>query len=545
MARTRVRGYPAAAPSNDPSRSNAREEETMRLGLPFLLLSLVTPLSAQEYHFEQNDALGIRYRVLKKLKAIPLKLGESQPNLRARFEPMSEGDYVHGRLGKYAWYLNVLEFPKAAPTTGPKQAQSVKEMVEAEVNKRFMAQDFKEFASAKDPSIQNRTFAIKEKEVKKSGKVPMHLQWQYSDVDKDEGDELTWYSVAGVYDFPARQIALVATAPVTGKHDKKPKDTLLKWLQTMVDSVEPVEAKDPANDAEDAAKEKYADTAEKQVELGKAKANIANMKGWDFFTMPHYIVLYSWDPERADKRRPAYMFAKDLVDKLEDVRTLYEHEYPPHEKMLHLYSILRVCNNLGEFMKYGDSPRGVVGWFSPHSKELVVFDDKDKYFGDKDMVATTFHEGWHQYANTYFSDDVELHRWFDEGTGDYFGSFSRRGSSWVYTVDKGRRMGILEQVRRGDYVPLRDIVRWNKDKFYGPRAVDYYAEAYSFIDFLHRGPEVLGKRFDPSWANILDNYRQTMLTTKNQDKAVDKAFQGVDFDGLEAAWIDWVKNHLK
>ena len=38
--------------------------------------------------------------------------------------------------------------------------------------------------------------------------------------------------------------------------------------------------------------------------------------------------------------------------------------------------------------------------------------------------AVTFHEGWHQYCDSYFG--FELQRWFDEGHGDYFGSLHAR-----------------------------------------------------------------------------------------------------------------------
>ena len=36
-----------------------------------------------------------------------------------------------------------------------------------------------------------------------------------------------------------------------------------------------------------------------------------------------------------------------------------------------------------------------------------------------------------------------------------------------------------------------------------------------------------------------------MLESKNQKTAVEKAFEGIDWDAFEAAWIDWVKTKMK
>jgi hypothetical protein len=60
------------------------------------------------------------------------------------------------------------------------------------------------------------------------------------------------------------------------------------------------------------------------------------------------------------------------------------------------------------------------------------------------------------------------------------------------------------------------------------------------VDFLKRGKEVLGKKFDPSWEGVLDRYRTTILETKDKKKAVEKAFEGVDWDAFDEAWIAWV-----
>jgi hypothetical protein len=328
----------------------------------------------------------------------------------------------------------------------------------------------------------------------------------------------------------------------------KPKENWLKWADKMITSLQPLDEKDVAtSDEPDENRDTFANTPERQKELEKAKANIANLKHWDYFTAPNYIVLYSWDPEKPEKRRDGYKYAKTMTNSLEQCRDLYTRDYPPHDKMVQMYSILRICDNYDEFMKYGETPYGVVGWFNPRSKELVMFDDKTNIAGgDDDAKATCFHEGWHQYAHSYFGgENVELHRWFDEGTGDFYGAHTKTGGKWKYQADKGRYQSIRSQIARGNFIKTREIVGWNKDKFYGARAPDHYAQGYSLIDFLRRGPDALGRKFDQGWTKILETYRLTMLETKNQKTAVEKAFEGIDWDAFEAAWIDWVKTKMK
>lgn len=517
-----------------------------QLGNTFVFSLLAASLAAQsEYNQEQNDKLMIKYQVHRKLAAVPLKIGSINPHLRAQYKPNDDGDYIRGQ---YSWELYILEFPKkrGAPakpkeaTDGGTTTAGGTDASEA-IAEHLAAADFREWVTEKDDSIKDRTFQEKGKSEKAKGKRPAFSYWEYSDVDDRFG---FWYRCAAVYDFEDKEIALVVNIPAIGK--PKPKDNWLKWANRMITSLEILDPSDVQTSNEpDEDRDTFANTPERQKELDKAKANIANLKHWDYFTMPNYIVLYSWDPEKPTKRRESYKYARTMVEGLEQCRELYIQDYPPHDKMQQPYSVLRICDNYDEFMKYGNTPPGVVGWFNPGSKELVMFDDKTNLVGgDKDAKATCFHEGWHQYSNSYFGDNVELHRWFDEGSGDFYGAHTKK-SKWSYESDKGRYQSIRTQVARGNFIPLREIVSWNKDKFYGPRAPDHYAQGYSLIDFLRRGPDKLGKRFDDSWKNILETYRKTMLETKNQKTAVEKAFEGVDFDALESAWIDWVKKYMK
>jgi hypothetical protein len=105
-----------------------------------------------------------------------------------------------------------------------------------------------------------------------------------------------------------------------------------------------------------------------------------------------------------------------------------------------------------------------------------------------------------------------------------------------------RKQGLQEQVRAGTFVPIKDIVKWNKDKFYTGKAVTYYEQAYGIVDFLRRGSKSPG--WKKEWDNIIPTYIKAALETKDAAKAVDAAFAGIDMDDFEQAWANYCKQSL-
>src|SRR5207247_1530608 len=159
------------------------------------------------------------------------------------------------------------------------------------------APNFQVWATEKDPGIKDRTFPAKGKDFKAKGKTPAFKWWEYSDkMSASRGEELLWYSCAAVYDFPDKEIAIVATVPVLDKKGVKAEEKHYKWQTTMTQSLEVIEGGGEGEDivsATEAKKEQFANNPERKAELETAKKNIANLKGWDYFTTPDYIVLYS------------------------------------------------------------------------------------------------------------------------------------------------------------------------------------------------------------------------------------------------------------
>lgn len=520
---------------------------------------LVATAHAQEYVWDRADEAGIEFRVHKRLKRLPLRLGDGDDYLVARYEPIDSGDFIHGKFGPAPWGLRVIQFKKAGETADAEKPEPKAKADEAGDEatgtasagrtKDKVARNFNDWVrdAGKGPSQRYVVEAKPFKKNKGKGDKLAYDWWEYTNTTQMTNGyqqfEVLIYNFAAAYDLGDRIVTVICDVPVKdGKSQPEPKYKTI--ANTMLLSVSQLGATDDTDSTiGDAKRDQYADTPEKQKALEAAKANIADMmgKGWDYFTTPSYIVLYSWDATKADKRIKQYKASKELVDSLEEMRKLYQQLYPPHDKMGTPYSVVRILYDYSQFSSYGGTPGGVVGWFSPATKELVVFFADTLQPGLTDAV--TYHEGWHQYCDSFFG--TEMHRWFDEGTGDYFGSFELQGrGKWKYEPSKLRKDELRRMLNESSWVPFSEIVTWNKDKFYGNRATDYYAQGYAMIDFFRRGPDKLGRKWNPAWSKILDTYRDVALQTKKQKEACDAAFKDADWEGMEKLWVDWVKKEI-
>ena len=513
-----------------------------------LVLAFACTCVAQNWRTEVVRECGIQFDAPSRLERLPMKLGSADRYRRARLRPKDVGDLIKGQ---YAWYCDVYCFPKKARGK----------------------QSFGEWLSG-----QKGVEVLTEGKQRKGrgGRLP-YRHWVYV-VDGTRGLVNLTYCEAAVYEFDDREVALVIEMPLEKRKPKKPKSKWASLIKRMIRSGKA--CAEVGDDEEDRKRDRYADSPERRQALARAKANIDGLQGWDYFTQPNYIVLYSWDFEKPAERAKARRQAKFYSERLEKMRALYMELYPldatgsravmpdpgtipgrggpitgapasagaaeASETGRRPYSVFRLCATYEQFRKYGQSPPGVVGWYSPASKELVVFLGGDRMMGKGATETVTYHEGWHQYADFYFHPPGEkrhatLHRWFDEGHGDYFGSFRWGTGGWRYVGSKMRYQSCQKMVRDGDYVPFRDIVRWDRRRFYGRNAPYYYAQAFSMIDFLRRGQDSRG--FEPRWAKILDDYRKVVLVEGDAELAVETAFRGFgddDYRRLEKAWKAWV-----
>jgi hypothetical protein len=567
-----------------------------RFALPFVaaatLLFAVAP--AQNWRTEALPSVGIEFTAPSRLERLPMQLGEGALYHRARLRPKDDADFVRSQ---YYWYCDVYEFTKAEPKpdeAGADLPSGVPEEMKAELAKLLARlggkrlKTFKDWLDEKEKDTVEVLVSGKAKKGK-SGKLD-HAHWVWKERN-GFGPCGVVYCEAAVYAFGEREVALVIEMPLETEKPGVPKSKWKNLIDEMIPSGKATKADEGADDV-DKKRDLYADTPAKKEALAAARKNIEGLQGWDYFTQPNYIVLYSWDFEKPDERVKSKKDSLYYATRLEKMRELYIASYPldatgdqavkpdptsiptlggpvtgagqpkpvppppiePDDEPTTAsekaprqpYSVFRLCATYDQFRKYGESPPGVVGWYSPRSKELVVFLGGDKMMHQGATETVTYHEGWHQYADFYFHPSwakkhATLQRWFDEGHGDYFGSFRWSGNAWKYVGSKMRYEECKEMVRKGDFVPFRDLVHWPVQRFYTDRPSYRYAQAFAMIDFLRRGEKQSG--WQAKWGGILDMYRKVVLIEGDAKLAVDIAFRGftdADWKALEEAWKQWV-----
>ncbi|MCR9245838.1 MAG: hypothetical protein NXI31_12470 [bacterium] len=552
------------------------------------------PASAQ-WRTEQIREVQLEVDAPERLERLPMRLGERGVHHRARLMSKDRNDMIRAR---YTWQADVYEFSKKGKKKGkeidlpdgtpPEMAKQIREAM-----MRFGAKSHKSFKEWLDAQEGVGIVQKGKKRRGRNGKADYtHWVWR---LDNQWGPAGQCWCEAAVYDFGEREVAFVIEMPVE-KLNAKPKSKWKAIIKKMMRSGKKLDdgdlAKtDPgAKKRGDKARDKFADSPGKLAALKKAKENIAGLDGWDYFTSPNYIVLYSWDFSKPSERTKSKKQAEYYTDRLEKMRKLYVESFPLDDTGLKAvwpdvnkipklednvpitgprtedkgptveeiaakakkaegkvpYSVFRLCATYDQFSKYGGTSGGVVGWYSPGSKELVVFLGGDKMMGKGATETVTFHEGWHQYADLYFHHPASpkhasLHRWFDEGHGDYFGSFRWSNAGWKYVGSKMRHESCKNMVRVGDYIPFKELVKWPRRLFYTNRPAYRYAQAYSMIDFFRRGQKQSG--FKQRWGEALGIYGNVAIAYGDTTKGVDIAFREMtdeDWRELEDAWKTWV-----
>jgi hypothetical protein len=184
---------------------------------------------------------------------------------------------------------------------------------------------------------------------------------------------------------------------------------------------------------------------------------------------------------------------------------------------------------------------------------------------DANTFVALYHEAFHQYIH-YSCGEVPPHSWFNEGHGDFFsGATVKDGKVRSIGVNPWRAETIKLMVELGKTIPWKEIVHYEQKQYYDPKQVGLcYAQGWSMIYFLRKS-KVVEKR--PEWARILPTYFSTLKSAyahgldalaaagkkddkaavakagvEAREKAVAAAFEGVDVDEIENAWIQFVKD---
>ncbi len=527
----------------------------MRHQTLILLLAAVGPLLAARPVSAQrmgkrtvNLDLQVSYRMPKKLVRIPLNSAGVHPVLKDRWEYLVKTP-ERPKKGKkpkkppkdpvpdLAWGIQVLSFGTIqleTPSTPGSQAEPVPKKTQnrKKPEPRSRYKEFRNFEEFLKKTARGLKFS-KRGVARKQGSG-RRLPYRYYAWTKD-----MQHNRCAVYKKDGREVVLLGsylkwprelTKKATKIYEKQIRDrekALLKGIESLIwERGREYKAQGVRGE------HRFATTELRRKILEGEKKSIAGYADWDIFCTERFIIKYSFGPGKG-KKEDAYRFADRMARQMSDMVLQYRKYFPPHDKMTKWWSVLRICRNHEQFSKYGSTHPGVIGWFNPLSKELVIFRSK------RWSEAVAYHEGWHQYAHFWFGGKARLHRWYDEGLGDFFGSMARKSNHRFDMQSSRMRLATIKKlVKDRKAVPLQEIVRWNKRRFYGPKAGLYYAQGWAIVDFFMRGKD--SGHWSQSYDKVMDSYTKVSLSTQDQVKAVDAAFEGINWRKFEKDWKAYV-----
>lgn len=111
----------------------------------------------------------------------------------------------------------------------------------------------------------------------------------------------------------------------------------------------------------------------------------------------------------------------------------------------------------------------------------------------RDTFAIAAHEGWHQYTQKTFRDNLPI--WLEEGIATYMEG-CRVGMDGVPTFDPHRNWErsrtLREAIRRDRLIPLDDLIRRSPQSFLEngkDQLLVYYAQVWGLVHFLNEGAD--------------------------------------------------------
>ncbi|MBG80070.1 MAG: hypothetical protein CMJ39_05075 [Phycisphaerae bacterium] len=159
---------------------------------------------------------------------------------------------------------------------------------------------------------------------------------------------------------------------------------------------------------------------------------------------------------------------------------------------------------------------------------IAVLYDIDGYGWHRDTLALGSHEGWHQYVQVTFKD--QLPTWLDEGIATTMEGFSwrRGGLSFLPAANRERWGRLRECVYEDRLIPLDMLLSAHPEGFLDGRKqtlLDYYAQIWALARFLDEAEDGL---YRDQIGNALllaangDLYRQLLRSERTSDESRQK-----------------------
>jgi len=529
-----------------------------------LLLSSVSapgaPLPARKLGKEQKvDEYGYAIRIIERWASIPQKAEETQ--VVGSWQPEMKDIQLRGDYSAMGCELKVVRFRTPGAVTGSaeeieaeakKREEEKRKEREARARRSFFggskARTLEEWLDKNYEGARDRA-SVK---TIKAGKSPRKLKGQLLEFTKGSS-----FVLAALFEEVDWSWGVVYEA-----HEDYYEKEWAKLFKKSLSTFRVYKAKGEARRPTSTTDLKKLKGDDKRDAI---KASISGNPGWWSLDTKNYVFLTNVKDKKV---------IKSLGKQIETIRAkVYEPMFPPSEE-LDAICIVRVFEEQSEYHQYG-GPGGSAGYWDSSREELVLFKNFESVSKSKSKAFTKsvmYHEAFHQYIY-YAVGDLAPHSWFNEGHGDYFAGMVVSGSrvtskpfSWRVATLK-RRMSTKKGL-----IPIKSLVRLPQSEYYSNAGLKY-AQGWALVYFLRKVTR------NKEWKAIPDKYfsylRDNVAAFRQEKKskgdssgesvegipgvmvynfedrekvekilkdAVDKGFEGVDYEKLDAAYQKWIKN---
>lgn len=258
---------------------------------------------------------------------------------------------------------------------------------------------------------------------------------------------------------------------------------------------------------------------------------IRTTPGWALHESAHYFILTCVQDTK---------FIEELKQRSESIRRAIQRNFPhPDLDPVPIHtapSVIRMLEDDDQFHSYG-GPAGSSGFWSSRIDEIVLYDDQ-KGGGRRETWATLNGMVFFEYLSS-ISGEAEAAPWFLYGHSDYYSGFKFVDGKHQPAPFDWRKGLAKSNVETSQIVPLEEFVRFTHVQYLSarPPSTDvgcHYAQGWSFIWFLREGQT--SKHWNPAWDQILGTWWSAWRETGDANAATDRAFAGVDWAELQAAW---------
>lgn len=503
---------------------------------------------------------GYSLRIIERWTSIPSKPGQTK--IVGSWQPDQADAELRGDWSVFGCELTVVRFTSAGALTGSKEEQE-KEREKREKEKRDAKKAERERAPwAKQIDPQNleeyleATYEGARKrctpEKFKAGSGSRRLQGELLEFTKGSS-----FILCALFKEPDYEWGVFYEAP-EGHYAKE-------WKSLYEKSLKSFRVFEPEGGPRAVASGVDMKDLPPEKKRQAIKDNIAGNPGWWAHDTDNYVFLTDSD----DKN-----FIRQLGREIETLRAkVYEKMFPP-SKQVEAICIVRVFGDESGYYQYG-GPRGSAGYWDSSREELVLFNNFSNMSSSKSAKSTKsvmYHEAFHQYIY-YAVGDLAPHSWFNEGHGDYFAGHKIAGGraivkkfDWrINTLKRHMTMG-------GGLIPIQSLVRLPQSEYYSNASLKY-AQGWALIYYLR---EVAPKK---EWREIPDKYfthlRDNIAAFKKEkdareddsgeavegipgvkvyswddqervekilSEAVDKGFEGVDYQELDELYKRWIED---